>query len=187
MHPALKKIFCHPIMIQESVQSVDPEMADRIDFSTLEALGPDLVGDELASRFPEMLWIARTREPGGHVVILLHFQARSDPLMPVRVAVHGRQTLCELHRRMRPPPDPGSLETLPLVIHHGSDRWTAPQSLEELLTRCEAGDYRVVTREPGTDAALNDLGGMVPTVEPGRCREVGQVREEAVCQLWFPK
>lgn len=48
-------------------QSVDPKPADRIDFSTIEALGPDLVGDELASRFPEMLWIARTREPGGHV------------------------------------------------------------------------------------------------------------------------
>ena len=148
MHPALKKIFCHPIMIQQSVQSVDPELADRIDFSTLKALGPDLVGDELASRFPEMLWVARTRDHGGHVVILLHFRARNDPLMPVRVAVHGRRTLRELHRRMRPPPAPGSLETLPLVIHHGSDRWTAPQSLEELLSRCEAGDYRVVTREP---------------------------------------
>ena len=148
MHPALKKIFCHPITIQQSVQSVDPELADRIDFSTIEALGPDLVGDELASRFPEMLWIARTRDPGGQVVIMLHFPARSDPLMPVRVEVHSRRTLHELHRRMRPPPAPGSLETLPLVIHHGSDRWTAPPSLEELLSRCEAGDYRVVTQEP---------------------------------------
>ena len=62
MNPALKKIFRLPITIQHSIEAIAPEIAQTIDFSTIEPLGPALVGDELARRFPEMPWIARTRD-----------------------------------------------------------------------------------------------------------------------------
>ena len=120
--------------------AIAPETARTIDFSTLEALGPELVGDELARRFPEMLWIPRARDSDAQVVFLLYFQAESDPLMSVRVAFDSHQAVRELHRRMRPPPDFASLDVVPVVIYNGRDRWTAPQSLEELFSRGEAGD-----------------------------------------------
>lgn len=148
MDPELKSFFRHPLIIEMSIRSSDPEIAEKTDFSTLEALGPALVGDELARRHPEMLWIARTRDPEGHIVIVLHLPDENDPLMAVRVAVLGRQTLDELRRRMRPPPAPGTLTALPLVFHLGTDRWTAAESLEELLSRWDAGEFRLVAREP---------------------------------------
>ena len=156
MNPALKKVFCHPVTIEDSLQSHVPEIAEELDFSTLEALGPDQVGDELARRFPETLWIVRTEDCDRHVVIMLHFPAEVDPLMSVRVDVHSRQVLHELNRRMRPPPAPGTVGMLPLVIYSGRDRWTAPQSLEGLLSRCETGEYQVSVREP---EGAGDRGG----------------------------
>ena len=140
MNPALKKIFCLPITIQHSIEAVAPDIAQMIDFSTLEALGPELVGDELARRFPEMLWIARTRGSDAQVVFLLYLEAENDQLMSVRVAFDSHQAVRELHQRMRPPPDLASLHVVPVVIHGGRDRWNAPGSLEELFSRGEAGD-----------------------------------------------
>ncbi|MDE2763858.1 MAG: Rpn family recombination-promoting nuclease/putative transposase [Gemmatimonadota bacterium] len=140
MDPALEKIFRHPIMVRYSMQSGAPELADTIDFSTLEVLGPELVGDDLARRFPEMLWIARTRHTGAQVVFLLYLQAENDPMMPVWVAMDSRQAVLELRRRMRPPPDLATLDVVPIVLYHGAERWTAPRSLDELFSRDEAGD-----------------------------------------------
>ena len=141
MHPALKKILCHPLIVQEFVRSVAPELADRIDFKTLETLGPELVGDDLARRFPEMMWIARTRNADAHFLIMLYLEPKNDPMMAVRVATDGRQAVRELLRRMRPPPAIDVLEVLPVVIHVGKDRWTAARSVDELLLRGDAGDH----------------------------------------------
>jgi len=41
------------------------------------------------------------------------------------------------------------LEVLCFVIHHGTDRWTAPGSLEELLPGWMPGSYRLISRGPG--------------------------------------
>ncbi|MXW18579.1 MAG: hypothetical protein F4139_02885 [Gemmatimonadetes bacterium] len=42
MNPALTKIFRLPITIQHSIELIAPEIAQTIDFSTLEPLGPRL-------------------------------------------------------------------------------------------------------------------------------------------------
>lgn len=133
MNPALKRIFRLPITIQHSIEAVAPEIAETIDFSTLEPMGHELVGDELARRFPEMLRIARTRDSDTQVVFVLYFQTENDPLMSVRVGFDSHQAVRELRRRMRPPPDLASLDVVPVVIYNGRDRWTAPRSLERVV------------------------------------------------------
>ena len=140
MHSAFTKILSHPIVLQDCIQYVAPEVADAIDFSTLEALGPESVGDDLARRFPGMVWIVRTRHSDGQVVILLYVTTKNDPMMSVRVAFDSYQVVRELYRRMRPPPDLTLRDVVPVVVHRGSDRWTAPRSLEELFARARQGD-----------------------------------------------
>lgn len=60
----------------------------EIDFSTLDKMGTELVGEAMVRRYPDMLWIARKRGATGWVVILLEFQATWDRLMALRMAVY---------------------------------------------------------------------------------------------------
>lgn len=74
-------IFCHPVAIERLVRTYASEYADRIDFSTLEKLDAELVGEALVRRYPDMLWIVRSAEASGRVVIQLEFQGARDRLM----------------------------------------------------------------------------------------------------------
>ncbi len=56
------------------VRAYAPERADGIDFSTLEKLDAEQVGEALVRRYPDMLWTAWTRDGGARVMILLEFQ-----------------------------------------------------------------------------------------------------------------
>ena len=52
---AFKKMFSHPLMIELLVRGHVPEWGDRIDYSTLEQLPPELVGESLQRRYPDMM------------------------------------------------------------------------------------------------------------------------------------
>ena len=52
----------HPEVAELLIRETLPEDADRIDFSTLEKLGTELVGEALSRRYADMMWTARTRD-----------------------------------------------------------------------------------------------------------------------------
>lgn len=170
LDPALKRIFAHRESIELLVREFAPERAGRIDFSTLDKLSTALVGEALIRRYPDMLWVARTRGGAGRVVILLEFQGRNDPLMALRSAVYGLLTVQELLGRTKPAPSTDSLEVLTLVIYHGRGRWRAPASLGKLLPRWTPGDHRVIFRDP-RGGAPGDLVGVVLRFEQDRSVE----------------
>lgn len=65
-----------------------PKRAARIDLASLERAGAEQVGEALVRRYPDMIWTARTRRPGGRALILLEFQSTRDRLMALRMAVY---------------------------------------------------------------------------------------------------
>ena len=147
--PAFKMVFCHPVAIERLVRTYASEYADRIDFSTLEKLDAELVGEALVRRYPDMLWMARTSEGPGRVVIQLEFQGARDRLMALRMAVYQLLTVQQLFRR-RPSLHGGRpLEMLSFVIYHGRGSAKASTSLQQLFPRWVPGNYRVVSRSAG--------------------------------------
>ncbi len=157
--PTLKRLFGHPEVVEILVRDILPEHADRIDFSTLEKLGTELVGEALARRYADMMWTARTRDGTGEVVILTEFQGKPDRLMPLRTTIYANLVVQELLRRARPAPRPDTIEVLPpMVIYHGSGAWKEPTAMAELFPREIPRDFRVIFRDP-------DLNRSVPGID----------------------
>ncbi len=138
----------------------DPE----INFSTLEELSPELVGEALVRRYPDMLWAARTRDGSGRVLILLEFQGAHDPLMPLRIAIYQLLAVQALLRRMRPSATPRSVEVLSFVIYHGEGRWRTAARLQNLFPRWVPGDYRVIARDQDEGTARTSGRDLARTI-----------------------
>ena len=171
--PAFKRLFGHPAAIEGLVRTYAPERASRIDFSTLEKLDAELVGEALLRRYPDALWTAHTRGRSRRVVILLEFQGTQDPLMALRIAVYQLLSVQVLHRRMRLSRPDRSLEVVSFVLYHGKGQWKAPTQLRKLFKRWVAGDYRVIPAPPdeGSTEFKGDLAGTILALERERSVE----------------
>ena len=167
--PAFKTVFCHPAAIERLVRGYAPEHADRIDFSTLEKLDAELVGEALVRRYPDMLWIARTNDRDTSVVVLLEFQGAQDRLMALRMAVYQLLTVQQLLRRRRSLRSDRSLEVLSFVIHHGEGVWKAAPRLRRLFPQWVPGDYRLISR--GAGGFQGDLAQTILQLERDRSVE----------------
>ena len=167
--PAFKTVFCHPAAIERLVRGYASEHADRIDFSTLEKLDAELVGEALVRRYPDMLWIARTNDRDSSVVVLLEFQGAQDRLMALRMAVYQLLTVQQLLRRRRSLRSDRSLEVLSFVIHHGEGGWKAAARLRRLFPQWVPGDYRLISR--GTGGFQGDLAQTILQLERDRSVE----------------
>ena len=161
--PAFKRLFSHPAAIESVVRRYASEHVGDIDFSTLEELNPELVGEALVRRYPDMLWAARSRDGSGRVLILLEFQGAHDPLMPLRVAIYQLLSVQALLRRTRPSPTLRSVEVLSFVIYHGDGGWKTATRLRNLLPRWVPGDYRVIARDPD-DGTTGSGGNLARTI-----------------------
>lgn len=145
----------------------------------------ELVGEALARRYPDMLWIARKRGATGWVVILIEFQATRDRLMALRMAVYQLLTVQELLRRMRPSPKTDSVEILSFLIYHGEGTWGAVPSLRKLFRRWVPGDYRVIARDRDHQAveARTDLAQAILKLERHRGPEATLTTVDALRQV----
>ncbi|MCY3612417.1 MAG: Rpn family recombination-promoting nuclease/putative transposase [Gemmatimonadetes bacterium] len=183
--PAFKRLFGHRVTIEGLVRSYAPEKVAGIDFSTLDKMGTELVGEAMVRRYPDMLWIARKRGATGWVVILLEFQAKWDRLMALRMAVYQLLTVQELLRRMRPSPKTDSIEILSFLIYHGEGTWRAVPSLQRLFTRWVPGGYQVIARDRDAEAtaARTDLAQAILKLERDRSPEATLTTVEALRQV----
>ena len=133
---AFKMLFRHPLTVEMLVRKHAPDHCRRIDFSTLQQLGTEQVGEALVRRYPDMLWTARNHGGAGQVIILLEFQGRPERLMALRMAIYQLLTVQEVIRRARPSVRTDSIEVLSFVIHHGRRPWGKAPSLRQLFGRC---------------------------------------------------
>lgn len=133
-HDALfKAVFAQPEHAGGELRAVLPEsLAQALDWSTLERRPGSFVDPELAQRHTDLLFSVHAR--GGEqllVYVLLEHQSRSDRLMPYRLLVY-QVRIWERWRR-----DHDEAQRLPaivpVVLYHGEQPWSAPQSLEHLV------------------------------------------------------
>lgn len=156
-------MFSHPLMIELLVRRHVPEWGDRIDYSTLEQLPPELVSESLQRRYPDMMWRARTGDGESDLLILLEFQARPDRFMALRTTTYACLALEGLAERKALGRDGRLPEVVSLVLHHGDRPWNAPVRLAELFGRSSPGVYRLVSRRSAEESAApspSDLPSM---------------------------
>ena len=129
-----KLVFSQRAAVEELVhQFVGEDLADELDFDTLEALPTDRVSGGLVRRHVDLLWKIRFRGDWIYLLVLLEFQSESDPFMALRVLTYVCLTYEELIRRgdlkagHRLPP------VLPVTVYSGRARWRAATDVSELV------------------------------------------------------
>ena len=133
---AYKRLFSHPRMAADLVRLLDDSPLDTLDFNSLERLASEHVLDNLRSRREDMPWLARRRKgtgwpPGAGVAFQFEFQSRPDPDMLERMAEYWALQRRQLRRSRKALGPNGELPLIvPVVVHTGRGRWTAPRSTE---------------------------------------------------------
>ena len=128
-----KLIFSQRAAVEELVRHfVGEDLADELDFDTLEALPTDRVSGALVRRHVDLLWKISFRGDWIYLLVLLEFQSESDHFMALRILTYICLTHEELIRRgelkagdMLPP-------ILPVTIYNGRARWRAATDISKL-------------------------------------------------------
>ena len=84
-----KLIFSQRAAVEEPVRNfVGEDLADELDFDTLEALPTDRISGGLVQRQVDLLWKIRYRGSWLYVLVLLEFQSESDHFMALRILTY---------------------------------------------------------------------------------------------------
>ena len=121
-------------MVESLVRDfISKDLAERLDFKTLELLPTVFQNQEQAERRSDLIW--QVKGYNGQlfwVAILLEFQSTIDRLMVFRLLEY---TALLLRQTFEQQADKGELllpKVLPIVLYNGAQPWNAALSLREL-------------------------------------------------------
>ena len=145
-----KIVFAFPRMVRDLVRGFLPtQWTDGLDLDRLELLPTAYVSDSWHKRYGDRVWKVPYREgtdhpPGAYAVLMLEFQSAVDVTMPVRMLVYAGLLMQELLRQRQGVVSDVKLpRIMPVVIHRGRRRWTAPLSVTEMtLPAHDTEDYQ---------------------------------------------
>jgi predicted transposase YdaD len=129
-------MFEHVVLLEALVSEFGPEgWSEELDFEKAHQLQGKFGLPDFEQRESDMLWSVPRKDgsTGAYVVLMLEFQSSNDRWMAVRLLMYAalmwQRTIHEasLGARDKLPP------VLGLVTYRGEGRWTAPQSLSELI------------------------------------------------------
>ena len=130
-----KRLFAFPRMVEDLMRGFAArEWAAAIDFSTLRKLPAEYVSDEMRRRIGDAVWAVQLRD-GGHVLAMLEFQSRNDPMMALRILVYTGLLYQEVVRNDAPVLDSGRRlpAVLPVVLYNGTTPWRAAREFADVV------------------------------------------------------
>ena len=133
---AYRHLFSNPIVIRDTIAGfVGKDLANQLDFESLDQVNPNYVSDHLERRSNDMVWRIKwkNQEDWMYLLFIVEFQSSRHAFMPVRILTYTgllyehliEQDKMIRHRHMLPP-------VLPLVWYSGEGKWDSPVSMEEL-------------------------------------------------------
>ena len=137
--PNYRRLFAFPRMVKDLLRAVGDTWVDDIEFSTLERLQAEYVGDLGQQRRGDAVWRVRFRDGWLHLLILLEFQSRPDPVMALRVLEYTALLYRELHRAKASGPPGRWPAVLPVVLYNGDEPWNGPLELRDLIAPVAPG------------------------------------------------
>ena len=128
---AWKQFFALPAAVEHLLAGFFPEVAARLDFTTLRDVSGEWVEDG-ARRRGDAVWRVRYRDGTDRsLVLFLEFQSTVDAAMPRRV-LRNLGMAYERARRADALDGDGRLRPLCVVLHAGRRRWTAPGAADRV-------------------------------------------------------
>ena len=129
-----KLIFSQRAAVEELVRHfVGEDLADELDFATLEALPTDRISGGLVQRQVDLLWKIRFRRGWLYLLVLLEFQSESDHFMALRILTYICLTYEELLRRRELKAGDKLPPILPVTMYNGRTRWRAATDISKLI------------------------------------------------------
>ena len=129
-----KLIFSQRAAVEELVRTfVGEDLADELDFDTLEALPTDRISGSQVQRQMDLLWKIRFRGSWLYLLILLEFQSESDYFMALRILTYVCLTYEELLRRKELKAGDKLPPVLPVTVYNGRASWRAATDISELI------------------------------------------------------
>lgn len=133
-----KLFFSHARMIRELLRDLIGEAwVERIDLASAELVPASFVSGKMKSRESDIIWRFRRRDNGEpvYLYILLEFQSRPDPYMPVRLMSYQGLLYEKLIAQGQLPPSGRLPQVIAMVMYNGSGPWSPVLELSELIER----------------------------------------------------
>lgn len=129
-----KQIFSHKETVTELLQGfVHEEWVNEIDYSTLEKVNSSYVSEALIQREDDIIWRVKIKEQWLYIYLLIEFQSRNDPWMALRIMVYSGLLYQDLIKSKKITAKDRLPPIFPIVLYNGSEPWTAPQQLSDLI------------------------------------------------------
>ena len=109
-----------------------PDLANRLDFSTLAPLPASHVDSGMSSRRGDLLWKVHFRDSSAVLLVVIEFQSGPDPQMALRIQEYVVLALRYALKNKLSGPSGGPPPVLPVVVYNGKRAWTSPRSLGEM-------------------------------------------------------
>ncbi|MFT3763943.1 MAG: Rpn family recombination-promoting nuclease/putative transposase [Minicystis sp.] len=156
-HDALVKfVFGNPEHAAGELRHIlRPQLAARIDWSTLLLCSGSFVDEALRGRHSDLLFTARCGDKQVLVYLLFEHQSTGDPLMAFRLLLYMVR-IWEQHLRANPKAT-RLPAILPVVLHHSERGWTSPTSFEALIDLDEDTLPLVAENLPRFTLLLDDI------------------------------
>ena len=137
--PVYRKLYSFPRMVAALLRAVAPEIARRLDFTTLEDVSAQYVGDRNQQRRGDKVWRVAPRDRAADVLALLEFQSdKAAGVMPLRMLEYTTLLLTDLNRKGELG-SPGTWPVpLPVVLYNGAPAWTVPVEMRDLFAPVDA-------------------------------------------------
>jgi len=135
-----KYLFSHKELVQELLEHFLPaELHQMMDFSTLRKDSESFITEAFKDREDDVIWSVEINLKSGQstrlfLYLLIEFQSKNDPTMPVRMLQYVgllyehllRQHKADIELEHGLPP------VLPIVLYNGRPTWTAATSMEAI-------------------------------------------------------
>ena len=159
---AWKRLFRLPLMVEHLLGGFAGEVATVLDFATLRDLSASWAGADAEQRHGDAVWrVDYAGNSGRSLVVLLEFQSTVARAMAVRVQRYALMAGETLARTGALDAD-GELRLLPVVVHSGSEPWTARGAARTVAV---TGDGEVQIPPPHVYLLL-DAGRIAPEHRP---------------------
>ena len=109
-----------------------------MDFSTLKSHSGNYITPLFEEKIEDVVWSVEVTWEGVtqrvFLYILLEFQSSVDRTMPIRLLHYAACFYSELLKQKVITPGQGLPPVFPVVLYNGSERWTAPLDIFEMIT-----------------------------------------------------
>lgn len=135
-----KYLFSHKELVQELLEHFLPaQFHQMMDFSTLRKDSESFITEAFKDRADDVIWSVEINLDSGQstrlfLYLLIEFQSKIDPAMPVRMLQYVGLLYEHLLREHKIDIDleHGLPPVLPIVLYNGRPKWTAATSMSQL-------------------------------------------------------